>query len=115
MFEGGYSQPAAGQGHVGGGGAGRTPARPGQEFVSKVELRLECRNLLNKDVMSKSDPCAVLYMFNHGRYEEVSSMKVFTKRCMGFLTFNFLLKNIQVPAPGLLVLRLSSHSLIFDP
>ncbi|KAL8612435.1 hypothetical protein ACOMHN_008420 [Nucella lapillus] len=52
--------------------AGRPPARPGQDlFVSKVELRVECRSLLDKDVMSKSDPCAVLYMQNAGRYEEV--------------------------------------------
>ena len=27
---------------------------------------------MDKDIMSKSDPCAVLYMFMNGRYEEVS-------------------------------------------
>lgn len=30
--------------------------------LSKVELRVECKNLQNRDVMSKSDPCAVLHM-----------------------------------------------------
>lgn len=30
--------------------------------MSKVELRIQCRKLLNKDVGSKSDPCAVLYI-----------------------------------------------------
>lgn len=56
-----------------GGDSQRRPTgRPGQEqFASKVELRLECRGLLNKDVMSKSDPCAVLYMDHKGRWEEV--------------------------------------------
>ncbi|GFR91640.1 copine-3 [Elysia marginata] len=42
------------------------------ECLSKVELSIECHNLLNKDVMSKSDPCAVLYMARKGgRMEEI--------------------------------------------
>ncbi|KAK6185839.1 hypothetical protein SNE40_007985 [Patella caerulea] len=36
------------------------------ECVTKVDIRIECKNLLNKDVMSKSDPCAVLYMARSG-------------------------------------------------
>ncbi|XP_074646861.1 copine-3-like isoform X2 [Tubulanus polymorphus] len=43
-------------------GGGMIPA-----CVSKVELRIECHNLLNKDVSSKSDPCAVLYLQNKGK------------------------------------------------
>lgn len=38
--------------------------------VQKIELRLSCTNLPNKDIGSKSDPCAVLY-FKHGdKYKE---------------------------------------------
>lgn len=45
----------------------------GDQCVSKVELRIECRNLLDKDVMSKSDPCAVLYMSRRGgHWDEVT-------------------------------------------
>ncbi|XP_059147710.1 copine-3-like isoform X2 [Physella acuta] len=45
--------------------------RPGaDQFKSRVEIQLECKNLLNKDLLSKSDPCAVLYMMRGGRWEE---------------------------------------------
>jgi len=40
--------------------------------MSKVELRISCRRLLNKDTMSKSDPCAVLYVQDGGNLVEVS-------------------------------------------
>ncbi|ESO90286.1 hypothetical protein LOTGIDRAFT_178865 [Lottia gigantea] len=39
---------------------------PTQECVSKVDIQVECRSLLNKDTTSKSDPCAVLYMSRSG-------------------------------------------------
>ncbi|RUS76350.1 hypothetical protein EGW08_015880, partial [Elysia chlorotica] len=53
------------------GGDGRV-TRPGtDQFKTRVEIRIECRNLLNKDVLSKSDPCACLYMMRAGRWEEV--------------------------------------------
>ena len=38
------------------------------QCMTKVELRLECHNLQNKDVTSKSDPCAVLYMQRAGKH-----------------------------------------------
>lgn len=42
------------------------------ECVSKVEISVECKNLLNKDTLSKSDPCAVLYMSRgNGQMTEV--------------------------------------------
>ncbi|XP_005099802.1 copine-3 [Aplysia californica] len=40
--------------------------RAADECLSRVNLYVECKNLLNKDVMSKSDPCAVLYMSRKG-------------------------------------------------
>ncbi|XP_053401180.1 copine-3-like isoform X3 [Mercenaria mercenaria] len=47
--------------------------------MSKVELRISCRKLINKDIISKSDPCAVLYVnqgtqwIEHGRTENVQN------------------------------------------
>ncbi|KAL4234128.1 Copine-4 [Mactra antiquata] len=47
--------------------------------MSKVELRISCRKLLNKDITSKSDPCAVLFVnaggnwIEHGRTENVDN------------------------------------------
>ena len=38
---------------------------------SKVELRVSCTNLLDKDVMSKSDPMCVLFHYDNGRWIEV--------------------------------------------
>ncbi|XP_005103025.1 copine-3 [Aplysia californica] len=40
------------------------------QLVQKVELRVSCKNLLNKDVTSKSDPCAVLYFKEGGKFRE---------------------------------------------
>ena len=54
------------------GGPGVNPAKYGvDQFKARVEVRIECNNLLNKDVMSKSDPCAAFYMMKGGRWEEV--------------------------------------------
>ncbi|KAK2149260.1 hypothetical protein LSH36_458g02009 [Paralvinella palmiformis] len=39
--------------------------------LSKVELFLSCTDLLNKDVSSKSDPCAVMYIQTGGVWKEV--------------------------------------------
>ena len=36
------------------------------ECLSKVTLYVECKNLIDKDALSKSDPCAVLYMSRKG-------------------------------------------------
>ena len=44
------------------------PQAADQQCLSRVELRVECRNLMNKDVMSKSDPCAVMFMSRGGNY-----------------------------------------------
>ncbi|XP_036366838.1 copine-3-like isoform X3 [Octopus sinensis] len=41
------------------------------ECVSTVELRIRCQNLLNKDIISLSDPLAVVYHFQGGRWMEL--------------------------------------------
>ena len=46
---------------------GPPPVVPGPSIlqcVVKVQLNISCRNLLDKDVMSKSDPMTVVSMFN---------------------------------------------------
>ncbi|XP_067652733.1 copine-3-like isoform X2 [Haliotis asinina] len=52
------------------------------QCVSKVELRIECRNLLDKDVMSKSDPCAVLYMSRRGGHWDEIGRTENIKNCL---------------------------------
>ncbi|XP_076470545.1 copine-3-like [Babylonia areolata] len=52
-----------------------------EDSQTKVELTLVCSNLLNKDFLSKSDPCAVLYMFKGGEYKEVGRTEV-VKDCL---------------------------------
>ena len=48
------------------------------ELKQKVELRVSCKNLPNKDVTSKSDPCAVLYFKEGDKYEEVIVADIIT-------------------------------------
>ena len=39
---------------------------------SKVELRVSCTNLLDKDILSKSDPLCALYITDGKKWYEVS-------------------------------------------
>uniref|UniRef100_A0A3B3CWR3 Copine VII n=1 Tax=Oryzias melastigma TaxID=30732 RepID=A0A3B3CWR3_ORYME len=39
--------------------------------VSKVELRVSCKSLLDRDTLNKSDPCVVLMVQNNGQWIEV--------------------------------------------
>ena len=38
---------------------------------SRVDLRIRCDHLIDKDVTSKSDPCAVVFLQDKGRWIEV--------------------------------------------
>lgn len=40
--------------------------------VSKVELRVCCKSLLDRDTLNKSDPCVMLMVQNQGQWTEVS-------------------------------------------
>ncbi len=45
---------------------------------SRVELSISCSNLQDKDVFSKSDPIAVIYVKGKGdRYSEVRETRVY--------------------------------------
>jgi len=52
---------------------------------SKVELRISCKKLLDKDVLSKSDPLCVLFEMRGGRWTEVGR----TERISNNLNPNF--------------------------
>lgn len=41
--------------------------------VSKVELRVSCKHLLDRDTLNKSDPCVVLLMQSQGQWMEVGN------------------------------------------
>ena len=51
------------------------PGMPTAAPSSRVELHIRCKDLLNKDVTSKSDPCAVFYMQEGGRWYEVCTFR----------------------------------------
>lgn len=40
--------------------------------VSKVELRVSCKALLDRDTLNKSDPCVILMVQTQGQWTEVS-------------------------------------------
>ncbi|XP_061421463.1 copine-7-like [Lethenteron reissneri] len=61
--------PAAGPGP----GAVAVPPSP---CLSKVELRVSCRALLDRDALSKSDPCVMLLMQSRGQWVEVERTEV---------------------------------------
>ncbi|XP_025064932.1 copine-7 [Alligator sinensis] len=44
--------------------------------VSKVELRVSCKHLLDRDTLNKSDPCVVLLMQSQGQWMEVDRSEV---------------------------------------
>lgn len=44
--------------------------------VTKVELRVSCKSLLDRDTLKKSDPCVVLLVQSQGQWTEVSVCSV---------------------------------------
>ncbi|XP_052456979.1 copine-7-like [Carassius gibelio] len=44
--------------------------------VSKVELRVSCRSLLDRDTLNKSDPCVMLMVQNQGQWTELDRTEV---------------------------------------
>ncbi|CAL1546463.1 unnamed protein product [Lymnaea stagnalis] len=48
------------------------PGVGASQLVQKVELRISCKNLPNRDIGSLSDPCAVLYFKYHDKFKEFS-------------------------------------------
>ncbi|XP_016090511.1 copine-7 [Sinocyclocheilus grahami] len=44
--------------------------------VSKVELRVSCKSLLDRDTLNKSDPCVMLMVQNQGQWTELDRTEV---------------------------------------
>uniref|UniRef100_A0A3P9PHJ7 C2 domain-containing protein n=1 Tax=Poecilia reticulata TaxID=8081 RepID=A0A3P9PHJ7_POERE len=44
--------------------------------LTKVELRLTCKGVSDRDALSRPDPCVVLNMQSHGRWMEVDRTEV---------------------------------------
>lgn len=40
--------------------------------LTKVELRVACKSISDRDALSKPDPCVILKMQSHGQWFEVS-------------------------------------------
>ncbi|XP_055892331.1 copine-3-like [Biomphalaria glabrata] len=57
-------------------GLSSPPAGCGASLVQKVQLRISCRNLLDKDITSRSDPCAVVCLKQSGKYKEVGRTEI---------------------------------------
>jgi len=45
--------------------------RLASEPVSKVEVHVSCDKLLDRDLVSKSDPCCLLYVMTNSQWVEV--------------------------------------------
>lgn len=46
--------------------------------LTKVELRVACRGISDRDALSKPDPCVVLKMQSHGQWFEVRRPPLFS-------------------------------------
>uniref|UniRef100_A0A8C3NXE4 Copine 7 n=1 Tax=Cyanoderma ruficeps TaxID=181631 RepID=A0A8C3NXE4_9PASS len=56
--------------------AGHERAQAPLAVLSKVELRVSCKHLLDRDTLNKSDPCVLLLMQTQGQWMEVDRSEV---------------------------------------
>jgi len=61
---------------------------PAPSCHSKVELRISCTNLLDKDIMSKSDPLCVLFIQQDGRFYEVWQLASYVMKLSYIIIFS---------------------------
>ena len=69
------------------------PSAPSMsQCVTRVQLSISCRNLTDKDVLSKSDPMAVVMMFKDSNWSEVQiwGVKFCLHACMASPTLFYL-------------------------
>lgn len=58
--------------------------------LTKVELRITCKGISDRDALSKPDPCIVLNMQSHGQWMEVGQglfLGSLSGLLWGFLSF----------------------------
>lgn len=52
--------------------------------LTKVELRVACKGISDRDALSKPDPCVILKMQSHGQWFEVGTSKPRTDTWLGY-------------------------------
>ena len=52
------------------------PSAPSVQCMTHVQLNISCKNLKDKDVLSKSDPMAVVMIFKDGNWSEVNGLPI---------------------------------------
>ena len=66
------------------------PTNP-TNLVTKVQLSMSCKGLVDKDLLSKSDPLAVVCIFSGNQWVEVC---IFYLRCMFIFCVNIFVIHI---------------------
>lgn len=51
--------------------------------LTKVELRVACKGISDRDALSKPDPCVILKMQSHGQWFEVGMSKEVDRSAAG--------------------------------
>ncbi|XP_076593163.1 copine-4 isoform X1 [Chaetodon auriga] len=82
--------------------------------LTKVELRLTCKGISDRDALSKPDPCVVLNMQSHGRWMEVDRTEVI-RSCVNptyskVFTLDFYFEEVQRLRFELYDINNSSHN-----
>ncbi|XP_070822077.1 copine-4 [Chaetodon trifascialis] len=82
--------------------------------LTKVELRLTCKGILDRDALSKPDPCVVLKMQSHGQWMEVDRTEVI-RSCVNptyskVFTLDFYFEEVQRLRFELYDINNSSHN-----
>lgn len=62
--------------------------------LTKVELRVACKGISDRDALSKPDPCVILKMQSHGQWFEVG-LPTETDRSLAGLSVQFKNKTTQ--------------------
>lgn len=58
--------------------------------LTKVELRVACKGISDRDALSKPDPCVILKMQSHGQWFEVGMSKAMDWRVDSEMFLHFL-------------------------
>ncbi|KAM9352695.1 copine-4 [Symphorus nematophorus] len=82
--------------------------------LTKVELRLTCKGISDRDALSKPDPCVVLNMQSHGQWMEVDRTEVI-RSCVNptyskVFTLDFYFEEVQRLRFELYDINSSSHN-----
>ena len=71
------------------------------DVTTRVELSISCRNLINKDILSLSDPFCVVYRADDGRFTEVLRTEIVSNT----INPDFITKVVMVLELSLVVTR----------